>query len=78
METKSSGRTLAIIFTCNRCKEHKVLPYSECMKGETYEYLHNSTLPDGWKEHGYGSQILCDKCQRDYEQFMRYTKEGPD
>lgn len=74
IETKSRGRTLAILFACDRCKKQMVLPYSECMKGEHYDYLHNSALPDGWKDHGYGGPVLCDNCQCDYERFMEYTE----
>lgn len=76
MQTKSNGRTLAVLFICDRCKSKAVLPYDECMKGETYDYLHNSTLPDGWAYHGgYNGPMLCPDCEKRYQDFMNMKKE---
>lgn len=72
MEYCSSGRELAVIFTCSRCKAKQVLLYKDVMKGEHYDYLRNSLLPDGWDSHGY-SQIFCPRCVKEYQDFM---KEG--
>ena len=73
IQTSGDGRTLAVLFTCSRCRAKTILPYEECMKGETYGYLHNSTLPEGWEYQIHGP-LLCPKCAEEYHEFMRGAK----
>lgn len=69
MKTEVNGRTIAVIFTCARCRKKETVPFGQCMKNESYNYLLHSTLPDGWREHA-GSSVLCPVCATEYRNFM--------
>ena len=68
-EFMSCGRELTIRFQCARCKRTTVEPYREVMKGEHYDYLSNSSLPEGWANLD-TFRILCDECIGKFKEFM--------
>lgn len=70
LQIRSQGRELTVKFNCFRCTRIEYLPYDKVMDGETYNYLHNSKLPDGWDTVGYGT-LLCPDCIAEYKVFMR-------
>ena len=71
IQTRSGWRELAIKFTCARCGKVEYLSYDKAMTGEHYDYLHNSELPEGWKEDGGYGRILCGDCAEAFEKFMK-------
>ena len=75
MTTAEEGRELMIQFTCTRCKREAIERFVDVMKGEHYDYLRNSKLPEGWETIGYG-RIVCETCADAYEKFMKMEWEG--
>ena len=69
METKSCGRELSVKYTCARCRKYVYLPYDDVMKGDHYNYLHNSLLPEGWSKLD-TFRIMCDECTDKFKKFM--------
>lgn len=75
IQTEGAGRELVVKFTCKRCGDIDYLPYDDCMKGEHYDYLHNSTLPVRWSKIDYPETLLCPECTKAYKVFMRQEVE---
>lgn len=78
IETRGSGRTLTVLFTCSRCGAETLLPYDDVMKGEHYGYLRNSELPRGWETIGYSFRLFCPKCVEGFNAFMKAGKQNGD
>lgn len=70
--SKEAGRELMVSFCCSRCGKKDVMPYDEAMPGEHYGYLHNSKIPEGWREC-HSDLLFCPRCYAQYQQFMRCT-----
>ena len=69
METKADWRELMVQFTCSRCKAQRIEKYADVMKSETYGFLRNSELPEGWDTIGY-SRVVCGECKAAYDRFI--------
>lgn len=70
-ETKASGRELVIKFACRRCGTETYMPYKQAMENDTYGYLRNSKLPEGWQETGMWCGVLCKECGEKLAEFMK-------
>lgn len=76
---EDDGCTLMVKFTCQRCGGIHLDKLEDMDKDpESYGYLHNLTLPEGWMRLGIFSPLLCPECVRAYARFMQNEKEEAD
>ena len=73
---ESEGRKLLVLFTCQRCGATKTENLEDVDKDkESYGQLRSLNLPLGWHNLLGLGPLLCPKCSREYNDFMR-MKEG--
>lgn len=73
----ADGRTLAVIFTCARCKEQRVElleAHDKDFGAETYGHLYRINPPSGWVDLLHGP-LLCQHCYAKYQKFMTMQEE---
>ena len=71
-QCETHGRKLLVEFKCYRCETTVIRPLEECMKEASnyYRDLYDFKPPNGWKDGGFSSHMLCPKCAKAYEDFM--------
>ena len=67
-EYERGGRRLMIEFTCRRCEGTRVEPLEPLVDNDTYGYLHNIKLPEGWT--GFVGFPMCPTCTKELKEFM--------
>ena len=73
MITKTRGRTLMVQFECGRCGKKHIEPYEKQL-ASTEGNLQCYHPPEGWKDDELYTPMLCDKCAKEYKEFMAMLK----
>ena len=68
-ELKARGREVMVAYTCSRCGAQVFYPLKDMLEKESYGYLHNTKLPNGW--HEVNSSLLCHDCSEAFARFMK-------
>ena len=69
---RGHGRTLAVIFTCNRCGCEIVRALEDCLpKDGPPTGLHDLKPPSRWRNGGFYYPTFCPDCAEKYDRFMK-------
>lgn len=76
---EGNNRTLAVIFTCSRCKNTKIAKLEDSLPKDDLKFsMYRLILPDGWVDLDDYNTTLCPKCAEAYKQFMNNSAPAKD
>jgi hypothetical protein len=73
MISKVRCRTLMVMFECGRCGKRHIEPYEKQLK-DTEGNLQCYKPPEGWQDDSLYTPMFCDKCAREYREFLQMLK----
>ena len=71
-ELEGFGRTIAVRFTCYRCRKAEFLALKSCLpKDGPVHNLSDLETPPGWRNGGFYYPTFCPECAEKYDRFMK-------